>query len=127
MTDWTKDELEKIAAADELEIAPLRRDGTLRNPTTIWVVRDGDDLYVRSVRGPGSSWFSGAQERHEGHIAAGGVEKDVSFAPADEEINDELDALYRSKYERYGEYPLNPDDGITSPPARSTTIRLVPR
>ena len=47
MTAWTSDELDKIGAADELELASLRRDGTLRKPVTVWVVRRGD-LYVRS-------------------------------------------------------------------------------
>jgi hypothetical protein len=36
MTAWTTDELDEIEAADELELASLRPDGTLRNPTTIW-------------------------------------------------------------------------------------------
>jgi hypothetical protein len=63
---WTADELERIAAADEL-MAPLRRDGTLRKPVTIWVVRLGDDLYIRSVYGRTPSWFRAAQVRHEGH------------------------------------------------------------
>src|SRR5947199_10520271 len=52
MDAWTTEELDRIAAADELEIASVRADGRLRNPTTIWVVRLGDDLYVRSVRPP---------------------------------------------------------------------------
>ena len=78
MTEWTREELNKIGTAEELEIASLRRDGTLRKPTTIWVVRVGDDLYVRSAYGPTSAWFRGAQVRHEGRIRAGGVEKDVS-------------------------------------------------
>jgi hypothetical protein len=51
MTTWTTDELNKIGTADELEIAPLRRDGTQRNPVSIWVVRLNDDLYVRSYKG----------------------------------------------------------------------------
>lgn len=46
---------------------------------TIWVVRHGDDLYVRSYRGRSGSWFRGTQVRHEGHIQAGGVDKDVMF------------------------------------------------
>jgi hypothetical protein len=46
----------KSEAAEELEIASLRSDGTLRNPRTIWVVRDGDDIYVRSVNGVTSDW-----------------------------------------------------------------------
>lgn len=31
MTSWTSDELDKIGTAEELEIAPRRSDGTLRN------------------------------------------------------------------------------------------------
>ena len=79
MTAWTSDELNKIGTAEELQIASLRSDGTLRKPVIIWVVRLGDDLYVRSVNGRTSGWFRGVQTRHEGHIRAGGVEKDVTF------------------------------------------------
>jgi hypothetical protein len=52
VTTWTSDELDKIANADELRIATKRPDGTLRSPVPIWVVRHGDDLYIRSYRGP---------------------------------------------------------------------------
>ena len=79
MTTWTKDELDRIGNAEELQIASLRSDGTLRKPVTIWVVRVGDDLYVRSVNGRNSAWFRGVLTRHEGRIWAGGVEKDVTF------------------------------------------------
>lgn len=41
MTTRTDKELERIATADELDIAPQRSDGSMRRPTTIWVVRDG--------------------------------------------------------------------------------------
>ena len=37
MATWTSDELRQIGTAEELEIAPVRRDGTLRKPVTIWV------------------------------------------------------------------------------------------
>src|SRR5215216_3303811 len=99
MAAWTSDELYKIAAADELELASAKRDGTLRKPVTIWVVRHGDDLYVRSVYGRGSSWFRGVQVRHKGHIQAGGVDKDVLLDEPDD-INDEIDVAYRAKYQR---------------------------
>jgi hypothetical protein len=79
VTAWTRDELAKIGAADELEIASLRRDGSLRKRVTIWVVRHGNDLYVRSVNGPMAAWFRGTQVRQEGRIWAGGIEKDVTF------------------------------------------------
>src|SRR3989441_2529162 len=79
MTAWTSEELAEIGAAEELEIASVRRDGTLRDPVTIWVVPYGDSLYVRSVNGRDAAWFRGTQVRHEGHIQAGGVDKDVAF------------------------------------------------
>jgi hypothetical protein len=46
MNGWTSEELSKIGTAEELRIRSLRRGGTLRSPTTIWVVRHGEDLYV---------------------------------------------------------------------------------
>lgn len=64
MTTWTTDERTRIGIAEELEIASRRADGTLRKSVTIWVIRHGDDLYVRSVNGRASAWFSGVQERH---------------------------------------------------------------
>jgi hypothetical protein len=124
MTTWTSDELKKIGTAEELEIASLRRNDTMRNPVTIWVVRLGDDLFVRSVNGRTSAWFCGTRVRHEGHIEAGGVAKDVTFVDADPGINDKLDAAYRTKYRRYAASIIN---SIVTPKARSTTMKVVPR
>jgi hypothetical protein len=124
MTAWTSDELTTIGAAEELQIASLRGDGTLRKPVTIWIVRHGDDLYVRSVNGRSAAWFRGTQARHEGHIRAGGVEKDVTFVDVGDEINDQIDAAYRTKYRRYAASIIS---SIMSPEARSATIKLVPR
>jgi hypothetical protein len=123
MAAWTSDELDKIAAADELELASAKRDGTLGRPVTIWVVRHGDNLYVRSWRGRTSKWFRGSQDRHEGHIRAGGVDKDVVFAEVDD-LNDEIDAAYRVKYDRYDATYVDP---MVGPEARAATIKLVPR
>jgi hypothetical protein len=124
MTAWTKDELTSIGTAEELEIASARRDGTLRNPRTIWVVRVGDDLYVRSMYGRAGGWFPGTQVRHQGHIQAGDVDRDVTFADADPGLNDQIDAAYREKYRRYGPSIVG---GVVNPGARAATIRLVPR
>lgn len=123
MTTWTSDELNLIANADELEMAPRRGNGTLRRPVPIWVVRDGDDLYVRSFRGTDGGWWRTARASHEGHIRAGGVAKDVTFAEVtDTETNDRIDTAYRIKYGRFGDAYVNPMVA-----ARSTTLRLIPR
>ena len=124
MTAWTKDELNKIGTAEELQLASLRADGTLRKPVTIWVVRIGDDLYVRSGYGRTSVWFRGVQTRHEGRIWAGGVEKDVTFVEdADPGINDQIDAAYRTKYSHYPQYVAP----MVTPEVRAATIKLAPR
>ena len=124
MTQWTSDQLDRVARAEEVQIASVRGDGVLSKPVTVWVVRDGDDLYVRSVRGPSAHWFRDTQERHEGRIRAGGVQQDVTFVDADHTIDDEIDAAYRHKYRRYAGNILN---SVLTPEARSTTIKLVPR
>jgi hypothetical protein len=114
---------ERRAQQKELDLAPVSRDGTLRNPVTMWVVRHGDELYVRSVNGRGSSWFRGAQARHEAHIQAGGVDKDVILVET-EDMDDEVDAEYRTKY---GGYATSIIEAITSTEARAATLKLVPR
>ena len=124
MTTWTSDELATIGTAAELQIASLRRDGTLGSPRTVWVVRLGDDLYVRSVNGRSSAWFRATQVRREGHIQAGGLSRRVAFADAGPGINDELDAAYRAKYRRYA---ANIVGSVVSPQARAATVILVPQ
>ncbi|WP_030616282.1 DUF2255 family protein [Streptomyces fulvoviolaceus] len=123
-TTWTSDELDSIEHAEELEIASLRRDGSLSSRRTIWVVRVGDEIYVRSVNGPGSDWYRGTRAHRQGRVQAGGVDKDVTLVDADEEVNDAVDAAYRVKYGHYAAYIIK---AITSPEASSTTMQLVPR
>jgi hypothetical protein len=126
-TAWTSDELSKIGAAEELQIAPLHQDGSTRTPVTIWVVRQGDDLFVRSVNGRAAAWFRGAQVRHEAHIHAGGVDKDVLLMETNVEtngLNDAIDTAYRTKYGRYAADIVNSD---LTPQARAATLKLMPR
>lgn len=124
MTQWTGEQLDKIGGSEEVQIASARRDGTLRKPVTVWVVRHGDDLYLRSVAGRGGRWFRGTQEKHEGRIRAGAVQRDVTFVDADPATEGEVDAAYRAKYRRYAGSILN---SVLTPQARASTIKLVPR
>jgi len=99
MPTWTWDELERIGTSDELDRSSLRVDGTLRSPVTMWVVRVGDGLYVRSVKGRTGPWFRGTQTCQAGHIQSGGIAKDVNFVDeVDTEVNEKIDAAYRQKY-----------------------------
>ena len=125
MTSWTRNDLESIGAADELLLASFKKDGTQRKPITIWVVRVGDDLYVRAYRGHETAWFRRVQQQHEGRIRAGSVTKDVRFvdASSDEALNNKIDAAYQSKYQRYSATYVDP---MIAPQARATTLKLVP-
>lgn len=124
MSTWTSDELNKIGESEELRIASLRRDGTLRKPVIIWVVRLDNDLYVRCVNGREGAWFRGVLTRYEGRIWAGGVEKDVTFVEeSDPGINERIDEAYLSKYRRYPQYVAP----MVTPEVRAATIKLVPQ
>jgi hypothetical protein len=124
MTAWSTDELNRIGGADELQIASRRPDGTLRRYVTIWVVRAGDNLYVRSAYGSGNPWYRRATASGAGRIRAGGVERDVTFAEAAPDAHADIDKAYHAKYDRYGPALVGTVVGAHAAPV---TIRLVPR
>jgi hypothetical protein len=123
MATWTPDELDRIGGAEELTLACVREDGTVRAPVRMWVVRIGDEIYVRSVNGRGSSWFRGVQARHEARMASGGVERDVEVVETDE-ANDAVDAAYVEKYGRRYKAIV---PSLLTLQARAATVRLEPR
>lgn len=123
MGDWTTDELDRIDSVDEMEISWERRDGSTGGPIPIWVVRFGDNLYVRSVNGTSAGWFRGTRARRVGHIRAGGVDRDVTFDDVPPGLTADLDEAYRKKYARY---PASLVDSIVSPKAAEAATRVVP-
>lgn len=120
---WTPDELRRIGQAEELGIASRRHDGTLRRYVTIWVVRAGGGLYVRSAHGSDNPWYRRAIASGQGRIRAGGVEKDVTFTAASDHDQPAIDHSYHAKYDRYGPAIVG---SVTGAHARDLTIRLVP-
>jgi hypothetical protein len=121
---WTTGELDAIGAADELAIATRRGDGTLRPFVTIWVVRDGDELYVRSAYGPDNPWYRRAKAGGGGRIRAGGVERDVTFVDVGTGRSGSIDAAYHAKYDRYGPAIVG---SVVGDKAAPSTLRLVAR
>jgi len=125
MNTWTNDELTKMNAIDELHLATMKQDGTLRNPVTIWFVCVNNEFYIRAVKGPTGLWYRHAIERHEGHIDAGGVTKNITFTEVrDENIMKEIDESYQSKYSNYGAKIVT---STVTPQARAATFKLIPR
>jgi len=123
MTAWSKEELRRIAEADDLHISPFREDGvTYGTPTWIWSVAVGDALYVRAYNGQKSRWYQAATRQKAGRIIAAGMTKEVAFELVEGPINDLIDEAYRKKYR--GSAYLSPMIGGC---ARSATVRVVPR
>jgi len=118
---WTEQQLTRVGNATELELASRRSDGSLRSYTTMWVVRVGDGLYVRSAGGPNRPWFRRALASGSGRVRAGGVEVDVRFATDQTAPDEAIDVAYHAKYDRYGPGPVG---HVTGRFSHALTIRL---
>lgn len=127
MIAWPKEELRKIAHADDLRVAPFREDGTTcGTPTWILSVEVDDALYVRGYNGQKSRWYQAAVQQRAGQIHAAGKMMEVTFesvaGPGDEPINLRIDDAYRRKYSR-SPY-LN---AMVGRRARGATVKIMPR
>lgn len=123
MSNWTKAELKKIAAADDLHISPFREDGsTYGTPTWIWSVVVGNVLYARAYNGQKSRWYKAAVTQKAGRIRIAGMEREVAFEPAMDDVNHQIDEAYRAKY-RTSPY-LAP---MVGDHARAATVKISPR
>jgi hypothetical protein len=122
MTTCSKDELRKIAEADDLHISPFREDGvTHGTPTWIWSVAVDGALYVRAYNGQSSRWYQAAMRQKAGQITAAGMTKEVTFEAVKGPINDRIDGAYRAKYR--GSPYLKP---MIAARARSATVKIMP-
>ena len=123
MSPWSRDELRRVAEADDLHISPFREDGvTYGTPTWVWSVAVDDALYVRAYHGQGSRWYRAAVRQKAGRVTAAGMTKGVAFEPGDGPVNDRIDDAYRAKYR--GSPYLSP---MVGPSARSATVKVMPR
>ena len=122
VSGWTGEELQRIGGAQELRLASRRRDASLGPLTTMWVVRSGNDLYVRSAGGPDRPWYRHAVASRAGRIQAGDVDAEVEFAAAAPGANLAIDAEYHAKYDRYGPSIVG---HVTGPATHAVTIRLI--
>jgi hypothetical protein len=120
---WSKDELRKIAEADDLHVSPFREDGkTYGTATWIWSVVVDDGLYVRGYNGQKSRWYQAAVQQKAGRITTAGMTKEVTFEPANGPINDRIDDAYRARYKGSPYLSL-----MIGTRARSATVKIAPR
>jgi hypothetical protein len=123
MTGWRADELIAISAAETVQIAPDQEDGARGRAATIWVVRVGNDLYVRSYSGPAAGWYRRALRGRSGTIRAGTLEQRVRFDDAEADVQPQIDAAYQTKYAAHGGSHMR---RMVGPAAVATTLRLQP-
>ena len=101
----------------------FRDDGvTFGTPTWIWSVVVDGELYARAYNGTASRWYLAASKQKAGQITAAGKTTDVTFEQVDGEVNNRIDAAYRTKYAS-SPY-LKPMIGDR---ARAATVRISPR
>ena len=102
----------------------MRRNGELRRPTPIWVLRAGDDLYVPAAQGASKGWHGVARTSHQAQIRAGGLEREVAIEDTESAVLDEVDSAYRRNY---GGRHASIVDPINDTAHRDTTLRLTPQ
>lgn len=90
----------------------------------MWLVRVGDQLYVRSAQGHDNPWFQRALRAGRGRIRAAGVERDIAYEVSEVPVSGDVTAAYHAKYDRYG--PAIVGTVVSSEAVRSC-FRLVPR
>ena len=96
--NWTNQELDALGAAEELEVSSRRHDGSLREYTTLWVVRVNGEILVRSARGVSGGWFRHALMDGIGRIRVSDVSYDVVFEEPSNVDSGKVDQAYRAKY-----------------------------
>jgi hypothetical protein len=121
---WTPAEAQRIGAAQELEIASRRPDGTLRRWVPIWVVSTGDQVYVRTWYRRDTGWFGHVLAASQARARVPGLEADVAVedvGPGTPELRAAVDAAYKAKYGRSGG-----TERMVTDEAAATTLRLSP-
>lgn len=122
-TRWSAEDLRLIDAAEELQIAVRRDDGSLRRWLPIWVVRAGGQVYVRTWYRRETGWYGLAVRTRRARIRVPGLEADIAVedvGDASPETSAEVDEAYRAKYGPGGAGSMVTAEAVAS------TLRLDP-
>jgi hypothetical protein len=111
-------------ATPEIEIETSRADGGPVRRTIIWIVVDGESVYVRSVRGEAGVWYRALKARPRGAVHANGQRvavqaSSVTDAPTIARVSD----LLRDKYQE--RWP-GPTASMLREEILPTTMKLEP-
>ena len=124
---WSSDDLNVFGGAGEVEVSSVRRDGSQSRDRIVWIVRVGDELYLRSVNGPDAAWYRSTRSRHQGRLTTRGITREVSWVDVDAAGQPDIDPAIDAEYARKYRGSTLAIAHINSPAARSTTMRVDPR
>ena len=121
---WSQDDLDLLGRTGEVEVSSVRTDGSWSRPRTVWIVRVGDELYVRSVNGPDAAWYRSTRSRHQGRVEARGKVRDVTWVDVDGAEYPDIDPAVDAEYARKYRGSTSAIAHINSAVARTTTMRV---
>ncbi|GAB40273.1 DUF2255 family protein [Gordonia sputi] len=122
MSTWNVQQAQQLTAPQEVGVATRRRDGSVRTPRVIWIVRSGDRVFIRSTNGRGADWFRWAIATGTGQITSGTTTFDVAFREADGADLEIVDDAYRDKYGNYASIV----DHLQEDGPRAATLEVLP-
>lgn len=119
---FARDVLDLLARTEEVEIetrAP--RDGQLHR-TIIWVVVEGNEVFIRSVLGATARWYGEVTSAGEGALIAG--DRRIPFRAIPAADPDSVERCSQGFREKYARDPSTPS--MLRPEVLPTTLRLEP-
>jgi hypothetical protein len=123
---WSEEQTERIRAAEELEIAARRTDGTTPTRVPIWVVCVDGQVYVRTWQRRRTGWFGQVLDSGRAWISVPGLKAEVAVEDVGGDDSDRragVDDAYRKQYGHYGRSTI---DRMVTDDAAASTLLLVP-
>jgi hypothetical protein len=113
----------QLGQTEEIALETRAATSTPARRTTMWIVADGANLYVRSVRGPRGRWYQRIQHNPAATLHGGRQTLAVRLAPVTDtaEIS-RVSAAYRQKYAA----DAASVQAMLAPATLPTTMRVTP-
>ena len=118
---FAEDDLARIRDAEEIDIETQAPEGPAHR-TTIWIVVDGGDVFVRSVRGSNGRWYREALANPAVAIHVDGRRLPATAIPATDP--DSMDRVTRAVIAKYT--GIEGYDAMQNPEIFPATLRLEP-
>lgn len=121
MGQFNAAELAAIGQAEEVRVETARQDGTPRRTIT-WIMVDGSNVYLRSVRGEQGVWYRALTSNARGRLLVDDQAWPIRVAAVtDPDEIERVSAAVRRKYEQ--RWP-GPTASMLEPATLPTTLRV---